>query len=70
MNAARAMLVGLLVGLIAFACERSPTAVAACPAWWSEAVYRAFLASLGRPQAHPAPGPDAAAALAAPQRAV
>src|SRR5260370_10478629 len=31
MNAARAMLVGLLVGLIAFACERSPTAVRTAP---------------------------------------
>lgn len=31
MNAARATLVGLLVGLIAFACERSPTAVPTAP---------------------------------------
>jgi len=54
----------------AFPPEAALATMAACPALWSQAVYRAFLASLANPPIRRERGPDAAAALEAPRLAV
>ncbi len=54
----------------AFPREAALATMAGCPTLWSGAVYRAFLASLARPQASSARSPAEAAARAAPRLAV